>query len=85
MRWGSFAMRTLFCAVLLFAPLALAQEPVRYAKQTTLNFEDDAIDGALVKPDGEHLQARQKVKHSNLIRVRQEFRRKSFETLGVMR
>jgi hypothetical protein len=69
----------------LFASTAFAQDTVKYAKSTTLNFEDDAIDGALTKPDGEHVTAREKVKHSKLIRVRTDFKRRSLETLGAVR
>ena len=41
---------------------------VRYKKTTSINFEDDTIEGDLTKPDGEYVEARKKVKHSNLIR-----------------
>ena len=72
----------LIVCLLALAAVAAAQEPaVKYARTTTLNFEDDAIDGALQRPDGEVLVARRKVKHSNLIRVRTDFKAKSMQTL----
>lgn len=76
----------LVVCLLALSAAASAQEPaVKYAKSTTLNFEDDAIDGTLQRPDGEHLQARQKVKHSNLIRVRTDFKTKAMQTLGELK
>ena len=72
------------CALAL-SSAALAQDPVRGPKVTTLNFEDEAIDGALTRPDGEHVQARAKVKHGNLIRVRSDFTRKAMQALGDLK
>lgn len=73
-------MRTLMAALLLLAAPALAQEPakggdkVQYQKKTVVNFEDDTIQGDLTRPDGEYVDARRKVAHSNLIKVREDFR-----------
>ncbi len=79
-------------AVLLVPTLAFAQskkdkagdESVRYAKTTTINFEDDTIEGDLTRPDGEYVEARKRVKHSNLIRIREEFKDKVMQSVGEL-
>ncbi len=87
------------CAVLAVMP-AFAQEEgggkqqgggggggegnVRYQKTTTIDFEDDTIEGDLTKPDGEYVEARKKVKHSNLIRVREDFQEKVMQSVGEL-
>ncbi|MBK7864274.1 MAG: hypothetical protein IPJ65_37885 [Archangiaceae bacterium] len=76
---------TLALALLTLAPAAFAQEPTKGPKVTTLNFDDDSIDGALQRPDGEHVQARVKVKHANLIRVRSEFNRRAMQAMGELK
>lgn len=87
----------MLCAVLAVAP-AFAQEEgsdkpqgggsgegnVRYSKTTTIDFEDDTIEGDLTKPDGEYIEARDKVKHSNLIRVREDFEDKVMQSVGEL-
>ncbi len=57
---------------------------VRYSKTTEINFEDDTIEGDLTKPDGEYVEARKKVKHSNLIRIREEFKDKVMQSVGEL-
>lgn len=57
---------------------------VRYLKTTTISFEDDTIEGDLTKPDGEYVEARKKVKHSNLIRIREEFKDKVMQSVGEL-
>ncbi|MBI3185607.1 MAG: adventurous gliding motility protein CglF [Myxococcales bacterium] len=80
--------RLFLLATLAFTGAALAQDKgegnVRYAKQTTINFEDDTIEGDLTKPDGEYVEARKKVKHSNLIRIREEFKDKVMQSVGEL-
>ena len=49
---------------------------VSYNRKTVINFEDDTIEGDLKRPDGEYVEARQKVDHSNLIRIREDWREK---------
>jgi len=61
-----------------------ADENVRYQKTTTINFEDDTIEGDLTRPDGEYVEARKRVKHSNLIRIREEFKDKVMESVGEL-
>jgi len=69
--------------VLLAAPgAAVAQEAdkpaprVEYEKKTVINFEDDTIEGDLKRPDGEYVEARRRVNHSNLIQIREDWREK---------
>ena len=74
----------------LFALPAFAQDKkggdgnVTYKKQTEYSFEDDTIEGDLTKPDGEYVEARKKVKHSNLIKVREEFKDKVMQSVGEL-
>jgi len=57
---------------------------VRYNKTTTINFEDDTIEGDLSRPDGEYVEGRKPVKHSNLIRIREEFKQKVMDSVGEL-
>ncbi len=82
-------MRKLLLTMLATAPLlAAAQEKakpqprIEYEKKTVINFEDDTIEGDLKRPDGEYVEARQKVDHSNLIRIREEWRDKVMQSSG---
>ncbi|HZZ84937.1 MAG TPA: adventurous gliding motility protein CglF [Anaeromyxobacteraceae bacterium] len=49
---------------------------VEYEKKTVINFDDDTIQGDLTRPDGEYVEARKKVGHSSLIRIRESWREK---------
>ncbi len=77
-------------AMLFLVPLgASAQDAkgkpapkVEYEKKTVINFEDDTIEGDLKRPDGEYVEARQKVDHSNLIRIREDWREKLMQASG---
>lgn len=81
-------MRKLLVAtVLLFPLLGSAQEKkaeprVEYEKKTVINFEDETIEGDLKRPDGEYVEARQKVDHSNLIKIREDWRDKVMQASG---
>ena len=82
-------MRKLLLTLVTTVPLlALAQEKseaqprVEYEKKTVINFEDDTIEGDLKRPDGEYVEARQKVDHSNLIRIREDWRDKVMQSSG---
>jgi hypothetical protein len=57
---------------------------VVYEKKTIINFEDDTIQGDLTRPDGEYVEVRKKVSHSNLIRVREDFRSKVLQSVGEL-
>ena len=83
--------KILWMSLLLAAPAALAQDEgkggdgnVRYQKTTSIDFEDDTIEGDLTKPDGEYVEARKKVKHSNLIKIREEFKDKVMQSVGEL-
>ena len=56
----------------VLASPALAQD-VQYKKETKYDFDDDMVEGDLVKPDGEMVGSAGKVKHSSLIKIRQHF------------
>ncbi len=84
-------MRAQILAVLLVAaPVgAFAQESkaqpqpkIEYEKKTVINFEDDTIEGDLKRPDGEYVESRQRVDHSNLIRIREDWREKLMQASG---
>ena len=87
-------MRNLLLMVVLGLPLAAsaqssapkaAQQPppkVEYEKKTVINFEDETIEGDLKRPDGEYVEARQKVDHSNLIKIREDWRDKVMQSSG---
>jgi hypothetical protein len=82
-------MRKLLLAFAVAAPLlasgqekAQAQPRVEYEKKTVINFEDDTIEGDLKRPDGEYVEARQKVDHSNLIRIREDWKDKVMQSSG---
>jgi hypothetical protein len=56
----------------------------RMQKTTNIDFEDDTIEGDLTKPDGEYVEARKTVKHSNLIRIREDFEDKVMQSVGEL-
>lgn len=49
---------------------------VVYKKKTVLSFEDDTIDGSLTSPDQAYIESRKRLRHSSLIRIRENFREK---------
>ncbi len=49
---------------------------VQYEKKTVIDFEDDTIQGDLTRPDGEYVEARKRVSHSNLIQIRENWKEK---------
>lgn len=55
---------------------AAGEEGVVYKKKTTVSFDDDTIDGDLTKPDADYLDVRKRLRHSNLIKIRENFREK---------
>jgi len=75
-------MRKVLLLATLVVPLAATGEErkpppkVEYEKKTVINFDDDTIQGDLTRPDGEYVEARKKVDHSNLIRIREDWREK---------
>ena len=76
---------TILCLLLLAPAAVAAAEPapkVEYEKKTVINFEDDTIQGDLTRPDGEYVEARKKVNHSNLIKIREEWKDKVMQASG---
>ena len=77
-------MRRFLLAIAAALPLAAGAQAkkeapapkVEYKKKTVINFEDDTIQGDLTRPDGEYVEARKKVQHSNLIKIREDWREK---------
>ena len=81
--------KMIFLTALAFNLPAFAQAKggdgnVVYKKTTEYSFEDDTIEGDLTKPDGEYVEARKKVKHSNLIKIREEFKDKVMQSVGEL-
>ena len=82
-------VRSALAATLVAAGLALGghaavAQKVKYKKTTQYDFKDDTIAGDLTRPDGEYVQARRKVRHSNLIRIRKNFRDKILQSVGEL-
>jgi len=86
-------MRGLLLLVVVSAPLlaraadapppqGAAQPKVEYEKKTVINFEEDTIEGDLKRPDGEYVEARKRVDHSNLIQIRENWREKVLQSSG---
>ena len=77
---------TIISLLLMLAPAAVlgaeSEAKVEYEKKTVINFEDDTIEGDLKRPDGEYVEARRKVDHSNLIKIREEWRDKVMQASG---
>jgi hypothetical protein len=46
---------------------------VSYKQKTVYDFDDDVVEGDLVRPDGEFAEVRTKAKHSSLIKIREHF------------
>lgn len=89
--FGRLPVKKLLVALLVLESMtALAQdkkatgENVTYKKTTEYSFEDDTIEGDLTKPDGEYIESRKKVKHSNLIKIREEFKDKVMQSVGEL-
>ncbi len=68
-------MRKLFAVLILglFAVTASSVFAQEAADSTTYDFEDDLVQGDLVRPDGENLIVRRKGAHQSLIRIREHF------------
>ena len=64
--------------VVIAAPLAAqdaeaAPPPAGGGDATTYDFEDDLVQGDLVRPDGENLMVRRRGARESLIRIREHF------------
>jgi len=73
---GLFAGVTLLVAAAgtVFAQAApAAGGAVEYKSKTVYDFDDDVVEGDLVRPDGEFVDTRKGAKHSSLIKIRENF------------
>ena len=75
-------IRSIVLALVLLAPLASFAADKKDKGPQVINFEDDTIQGDLTKPDGEYVEARKKVNHTNLIRIREEFKDKVLQSVS---
>ena len=53
-------------------------------KRTEFSFEEDTIEGDLSRPDGEYVEAVKRVPHSNLIKIREDFREKVMQSVDEL-
>ncbi len=80
----------LLTGALVLASVAHAEDETvteggnRFVKTTVIDFEGESIEGDLSRPDGEYVEARTKVKHTNLIRIREEFKEKVMQSVGEL-
>ena len=77
--------------VIIFAFLALsvpafAQKGGAAAggKVKVYDFSGDTIEGDLSRPDGEYVEAVKRVPHSNLIKIREEYREKVMQSVDEL-
>ena len=74
---GLFAGLTLLSASgAVFAQAKAASgsnDNVTYKSKTVYDFDDDVVEGDLVRPDGEFVDTRKGAKHSSLIKIRENF------------
>lgn len=68
-----FAGTVVFGGLAALGRPALAQDSVEYKKETKYDFDDDTVEGNLVRPEGEMVGSAGKAKHSSLIEIRQNF------------
>jgi hypothetical protein len=54
-------------------PPAGGGDTVNYKQKTVYDFDDDVVEGDLVRPDGEFVDSRRAAKHSSLIKIRENF------------
>jgi hypothetical protein len=73
--FAAFAALSLMSGVALAAPPAPAGggDSVQYKQKTVYDFDDDTVEGDLVRPDGEFVDSRKAAKHSSLIKIRENF------------
>lgn len=74
----------LILGIVALSALPTTASAQKYKKQTEYNFEEDTIDGSLTRPDGEYVEARKKTRHSNLIKIRENFRDKLLQSIGEL-
>lgn len=52
---------------------ATPTDGVQFKQKTEYSFDDDLVEGDLVRPDGEFVDTRRSAKHSSLIKIRDNF------------
>lgn len=60
-------------SVLVVGGFVLVAMPASAQDETSYDFEDDLVQGDLVRPDGENLMVRRKGARESLIRIREHF------------
>jgi hypothetical protein len=55
------------------APAGGGPGGVQYKQKTVYDFDDDTVEGDLVRPDGEIVDSAKNAKHSSLIKIRDNF------------
>lgn len=60
-------------SVMFVGALFLVAVPASAQEETSYDFEDDLVQGDLVRPDGENLMVRRKGARQSLIRIREHF------------
>ena len=75
-------LRVIALGLVLAFPLAGWAAEKKDKGPQVINFEDDTIQGDLTKPDGEYVEARKMVTHTNLIRIREEFKDKVLQSVS---
>lgn len=75
-------IRALLLGLVLLVPAMAGAAEKKEKGPQIVNFEDDTIQGDLTKPDGEYVEARKKVNHTNLIRIREEFKDKVLQSVS---
>ena len=76
--------RVLMCLIVLSLTPAIASAAEKRKEQAAqeISFEDDTVTGDLTKPVGEYVEARRKIEHTSLIRVREEFKDKVLQSVS---
>lgn len=69
-------------ALSLLPTVVFAAEKQKEQAAQEISFEDDTVTGDLTKPDGEYVEARRKIDHTSLIRVREEFKDKVLQSVS---
>jgi hypothetical protein len=71
-------------ATQVYAQDTSEESGVVYKKKTVVSFSGDTIDGDLTAPDAEYIRSREATKHSNLIRIRSDFRQRVLHSVSEL-
>lgn len=72
----------LFLLVMCVMPSAAFAADKKQQAAQEISFEEDTVTGDLTKPDGEYVEARRKIEHTSLIRVREEFQNEVLQSVS---